>query len=137
MQLLTIQQLFEGEIVPALCRTFAHSLWQGLVLAIIAAAILVATRRSGSALRYNLLTGIYLLFVAGIIITFCVQLNNLTDVSHLASAITIDQPEKMCYQQHSFIRRPKSLLFHRLWLLLIAMLMSSPLPGSLFSSLKP
>lgn len=94
MQLLTIQQLFQGEIIPALCRTLAHSLWQGLLLAIIVAAILVATRGSGSALRYNLLTGIYLLFVAGIIITFCVQLNNLTAVSHLTRAITIDQPEK-------------------------------------------
>jgi len=94
MSLLTIQQLFSGEFIPALCRTLAHSLWQGLLLAVLAGIVLVATRRSSSVLRYNLLTGIYLIFIAGIVITFYIQLNNLSGAAHLANGITLDQPEK-------------------------------------------
>jgi len=94
MQPLTIQQLFVGELIPALCRTLAHSLWQGLLLSIIAAIVLVATRRRSSALRYNLLTGIYFFFIAGTVTTFFIQLSGSTDASHLTNAVTIDQMGK-------------------------------------------
>jgi len=94
MQPLTIQQLFREDLIPALCRTFTHSLWQGLLLAIIAAVVIVLTKRGSSALRYNLLTGIYFLFIAGIIATFCIQLSGSTASSHLTNATTIDQLEK-------------------------------------------
>ena len=94
MSLLTIQQSFNSELISALCRTLAHSLWQGLLLAIIAAIVMIASKRSGPVLRYNLLTVVALLFVAGAVITFLVQLNDLPGTAHLANAIVIDRSGK-------------------------------------------
>ncbi len=92
--LLTIQQLFSGELIPALCRTLAHSLWQGLLMAVVAVIILSTTKRSGPALRYNLLTILYLVFTAGVVITLCIQLNNLAGVQHSAGSMTLVQSQK-------------------------------------------
>ena len=50
-------------IVRAVCWTLLHSLWQGLILAIVAGGILVLSKKAGSALRYNTLCSLLLLFV--------------------------------------------------------------------------
>ena len=47
--------LISDKMMQALCWTLLHSLWQGLLLAIIAALIIMITRRSSPALRYNLI----------------------------------------------------------------------------------
>ncbi|MBN9295511.1 MAG: M56 family metallopeptidase [Filimonas sp.] len=62
--------IIPNEIVQALCWTLLHSLWQGLLLAIITGIILVATKKSGAAIRYKLLTGLFFLFVVTAVITF-------------------------------------------------------------------
>jgi bla regulator protein BlaR1 len=56
-------QPYFQSVVNALCWTLIHSLWQGLVLAILTGIVLVVTRKSAPALRYNLFTGLLLLFV--------------------------------------------------------------------------
>lgn len=65
-----IDQPTAHEWVRALCLTLMHSLWQGLVAAILAGGILLCTRRSKPAFRYNMLALVMLFFVAGAALTF-------------------------------------------------------------------
>lgn len=73
MRTLFLQSWIPEQAVQALCWTFIHSLWQGLVAALLAAAIIIGTRRSSALLRYNLLTALLFLFVAGAATTFALQ----------------------------------------------------------------
>lgn len=60
-----------GDTVSALCWTLLHSLWQGLLAAVVAGTIILCTRRAAASLRYNLLGGVVLFFLAGVVFTFC------------------------------------------------------------------
>ncbi|HEX2847327.1 MAG TPA: M56 family metallopeptidase [Chitinophagaceae bacterium] len=62
------------QIARALSNTFIYSLWQGLVLAILAGGIILLTRKSTSRMRYNLLTASLALFLVVIVSTFIYQL---------------------------------------------------------------
>lgn len=63
-----------AQVVKAICGTLIYSLWEGLILAVVAAATMVLTKKASSDLRYKLLTGYLVLFTAGILLTFCMQL---------------------------------------------------------------
>src|ERR1700744_2460991 len=90
------------QIIKALCNTLVNSLWQGIILAAVAGIIVIATRKSTSAMRYNLLTGALALFAIASVVTFCMQFNftavNASAVTggsnHLAfqGPITLNQP---------------------------------------------
>ncbi len=60
-------QLLNSGLIRALCWTLVHSLWQGLVLAIIAGIIVLLTKKSGPGKRYKLFSTLFLAFflVAG------------------------------------------------------------------------
>jgi len=60
-------------LAGALCNTLIHSLWQGILLTAIAGVIIICTRKTSSALRYNLLISAMLLFAAGVSATFVWQ----------------------------------------------------------------
>ena len=66
--------LFNDEIMQALCWTLIHSLWQGLLLAIIGGTVILATKRSSSVVRYNSLSVLFLLFILVACFTFSRQL---------------------------------------------------------------
>src|ERR1700722_3353411 len=51
-------------IVRALCWTLLHSLWQGLILAIIAGVVMLLTRRASSSTRYSILGVLIIGFLA-------------------------------------------------------------------------
>jgi bla regulator protein BlaR1 len=51
-----------------------HSLWQGILLAVITGAIIIFTKKASAAFRYNLLVGALTLFAVGVIATFIGQL---------------------------------------------------------------
>lgn len=53
-----------------------HSLWIGVVLSVITALLLSFSRKSSSAMRYKLLVGCLLLFVAGVGASFIYELGN-------------------------------------------------------------
>lgn len=80
-----IDQPTAHEWVRALCLTLMHSLWQGLVAAIVAGAILLCTRKSRPAFRYNMLALTMLLFVSGTVLTFNLMIRDIGEVS--ASAV--------------------------------------------------
>ncbi|WP_316832674.1 M56 family metallopeptidase [Pedobacter aquatilis] len=60
----------------ALGATLFHSLWMGVVLALVVALILLLTRKTSAALRYNLLTGSLCLFVLASGLVFYNALNH-------------------------------------------------------------
>ena len=62
-------------ILRAVCWTLLHSLWQGLILAMVAGIIMVLSKKASSALRYNLLCTLMILFLAVGGYTFYRQLN--------------------------------------------------------------
>lgn len=69
-----MKNLFTSETAYALIRqtglALGHSLWIGAVAALMAAAIVMFTRRSRPEIRYNLLTGLLLLFIFGTAVAF-------------------------------------------------------------------
>lgn len=69
-----MEQWSQHQLVPAICWTLVHSLWQGLLAAAIAGIIILSTRRAPARLRYNLLGGALLLFVIATMVTFCLQI---------------------------------------------------------------
>ncbi len=61
-------------IIKALCNTLLHSLWQGILLAIVAGAIIIFTKKGSAAYRYNLLVCALALFAGSVLFTFMWQL---------------------------------------------------------------
>lgn len=61
------------EIVTAICRTLFHSLWEGALFALIAVAVIQLTRSSAAALRYRLLSALFILLVITVAVTFAYQ----------------------------------------------------------------
>src|ERR1700749_1326672 len=68
-----MMNIIPDTILRALCWTLLHSLWQGLIVAMIAGLIMVLTKKSSSSLRYNLLCGLLFLFLGVSGYTFCRQ----------------------------------------------------------------
>jgi bla regulator protein BlaR1 len=60
----------EQHFIQAFSWMLLHSLWQGLLMAMMAAIVLAFCRRSSSAVRYNLALVHFILFVAACICTF-------------------------------------------------------------------
>lgn len=61
-------------MIQAICWVLIHSLWQGAVLAVAAGCVLAGTKRSAAAVRYRLLGGLLLLFLATCGMTFLYEL---------------------------------------------------------------
>jgi beta-lactamase regulating signal transducer with metallopeptidase domain len=57
-------------IIQAFSWMLIHSLWQGLLLAVATAVVLIATRKSGARLRFNLVAVQFLLFIGACCCTF-------------------------------------------------------------------
>jgi beta-lactamase regulating signal transducer with metallopeptidase domain len=79
-----MQQIFISQIWNALSWTLVHSLWQGLLLTIIVAAVLAATKKSAPAFRYSLLTALLCFFIAIVVITFIIQWQPNSPSTHTA-----------------------------------------------------
>ncbi len=78
------------QIARALSNTFIYSLWQGLLLAILAGGIILLTRKSASRTRYNLLTGSLALFLVVIVSTFIYQLKQ--PAAKINTSTTVQPP---------------------------------------------
>ena len=62
MNSLFITGFISSDLFRPVCWTLLHSLWQGLVAAAIAGLVILATRHSRVALRYNLLSIVFISF---------------------------------------------------------------------------
>jgi len=74
MDLSTIK-LFPDNLVSAIGNTLVHSLWQGLLLAAVTGSIIICTRKSSSAKRYNLLIAALIFFACAVGVTFIIEFN--------------------------------------------------------------
>ena len=80
--------LLNNETMQAICWTLIHSLWQGLLLAVLAGLVIMLTKKSSSVLRYNLLSVLFFLFVATACATF-VRQYHLASVNDFVSNIQV------------------------------------------------
>lgn len=95
---------FVDHLIPAITWTLVHSLWQGLILTVLAGFVMLFTRRSTAALRYALLCTLFFLFLGGVCITFLVEWSQeieplvsssiLQEQSSSSSIFSIDQLQK-------------------------------------------
>src|ERR1700744_2466383 len=93
MKLMDTGWLQSDQLIKALCNTLLHSLWQGILLAIVAGLIVVLTKRSRAQTRYNLLVSALLLFTAGAMATFALQLKSSAKASYPATQAAVFIPE--------------------------------------------
>lgn len=91
-----IDQPTAHEWVRALCLTLMHSLWQGLIAAILAGGILLCTRKSKPAFRYNMLAFLMLLFVTAAVLTFSLMMRN--DYAAPAAVLSQDWMMRATFQ---------------------------------------
>lgn len=59
--------------IEAFTLTLVHSLWQGMVLGILAAIVLMLTKKASASLRYNLISLLLSCFLLGCIATFLIE----------------------------------------------------------------
>ncbi len=74
------QPLFQN-VIQSLSWTLIHSLWQGLILAVLAGIVLMFTKKSRPALRYNLLATLLFVFVPLSGYTFWCELRHFMSIS--------------------------------------------------------
>ena len=85
---LHLTNILSDQLIKALCNTLIHSLWEGIILAVLAGIVIVLTRRASAALRYNLMIGLLALFSVAISFTFFMQIH-FAAVSDSAPVMTI------------------------------------------------
>jgi beta-lactamase regulating signal transducer with metallopeptidase domain len=79
-----------SEIIRAISRTLVHSLWEGILLSIIATITIFSTRSTSPQVRYNLLLGALAVFIVAVATTFGLQFikaKQLIDTAPIAPAI--------------------------------------------------
>ncbi|MEO8110033.1 MAG: M56 family metallopeptidase [Ginsengibacter sp.] len=69
------------QLVEAISWTLIHSVWQGILLSLLAAAVVLFTKRNSPALRYNLLAGCLLVFVITVAATLFLEIRADTAIS--------------------------------------------------------
>ena len=74
----------------ALGATLFHSLWLGVMLALLAGLVMFTTRKASAAMRYNLLTICLALFVVAIFFTFYKELQK--PIGSIAEQVVINLP---------------------------------------------
>src|SRR4030095_4882531 len=74
MKFILLDWLVGDRVMQSVCWTLLHSLWPGLLVAIIGAIIIMSTRKSEPKVRYYLLAVLFLLFIVNTGITLMRQL---------------------------------------------------------------
>jgi len=91
MFLLFLFQIQRNEIIQALNWTLVHSLWQGMILSVIAGVIVFVTKKSSPSLRYNLLTGALMVFMIAVAVTFGAQISKAKEAANAVQTIHTTQ----------------------------------------------
>ncbi len=82
-----------SNIIQAISWTLVHSLWFGLIMIVFAGLVILFTRRSVPAVRYNLFTALLFMFIAACTVTFINALSgeNFSDSSGIVPAYDVDK----------------------------------------------
>jgi bla regulator protein blaR1 len=70
---LFVNEIFSEQFVKSMCWTLVHSLWQGLLLAMVTGLIILFTRRSEARIRYGLFSLVATVFLVAACFTFAWQ----------------------------------------------------------------
>jgi bla regulator protein blaR1 len=81
MNLIFFKEFFSGRFLNAVCWTLFHSLWQGLIIALISGVVVILTRQSRPVLRYKFLSALFILLTLGFAITFVYELQKMEGLS--------------------------------------------------------
>ena len=71
----------------AICWTLVHSIWQGLLLALLTGIVLAVTKNVQPARRYNLLSALLVLFLATSVYTFIKEWKSIPESRAVATVI--------------------------------------------------
>jgi len=124
-----IKYVLSSDTIHALFLTLMHSLWQGVALALVVALILTFTKRSTSAVRYNLLCTALLLFIVGSALTFYREINltaktsgptitNVTPATNYSAITTTGEQRNLVGQLIKFITLNEAVIV-LLWCLIM------------------
>lgn len=94
MHVLFLTNVLAGKVIQAFCWMLIHSLWQGLLFIIITGVVMMLTARSGAALRYNIVSVLFFLFITVCGFTFIRELNYTVDhisMLHYANPVDINE----------------------------------------------
>ncbi|SEM62225.1 Signal transducer regulating beta-lactamase production, contains metallopeptidase domain [Chitinophaga rupis] len=78
-----------NDMVRAIGWTLIHSLWQGLILAVVAGILILFTRKAKPALRYNIFTVLFFVLVGSAVGTFFYELQQLKPVSAATAPLAL------------------------------------------------
>jgi len=121
-----LTQWFSDHEIKAICWTLIHSLWIGMIIALLAGIIISLTRKSAAALRYRLLCVVLVLFVIAIGITYSIELHSnpatpittgatkllitITDATSIHQGATV-QNQNMIERAREFLNQNMSIIF--------------------------
>ncbi|HTR30850.1 MAG TPA: M56 family metallopeptidase [Puia sp.] len=76
-------------VVQSIFRTFLHSIWEGILLAVVASLVVTRTRKSSAKLRYNIFASLLVAFLCAVTVTLIIQLESVNSeaVSNDGSAL--------------------------------------------------
>lgn len=86
-------------LLRAVSWTLVHTIWQGFILAFLAGIVILMTKKATSALRYNLLSGLFLGFIVVVGLTFNYEYGNENEesvkslnfsIEHIKSVWTVE-----------------------------------------------
>ncbi len=90
--------------IKAISWTMIHSLWIGLVIALLTGLLITFSRKATADLRYRLLCGLLVIFIIAVGITFYIELGKSTGVNEgTATTITNNHPVKAIVAPANFI----------------------------------
>src|SRR5688572_15821370 len=77
MKLLFINELINSDLAAAIAWTLLHSVWQGMLAAILAGVIILFFKKQSSSVRYYLFSLVFFLFPLAVSVTFIIQFNQI------------------------------------------------------------
>ena len=98
------ESILGEKIIRFICWTLIHSLWQGLLLALAAGLLLIVTKKSSPALRYNGLTVLLFLFISVNVYTLYWQISSGVETAY--SYQTVQDQTQLGEQAKSKIQTP-------------------------------
>lgn len=87
MYLLLNTNTISHSLIQAFSWMLIHSLWQGMLLAVISAVVMLLTKKTSAAVRYNLVLVQFLLFVGACLFTFVWEWNKQPVTAGFGNAI--------------------------------------------------
>jgi bla regulator protein BlaR1 len=90
-----------NKLITAFSWMLIHSLWQGLLLAVIAGVLLMLAKKAGAVYRYNVALALFVAFIAGCLLTFVWEWQSASAVNAFAGTAGLNAPGLFSGNVHS------------------------------------